>query len=223
MINYSSYNDVWGIKPEISENFNYNNFNNSNQNISNQNISNQNISSQNDLKKIETFKKEETVNLNENNQKTNQENFNELLNDDKFLKELKARLDIKDKKQSSIEKFTNGFDNFIDNMTNYLCSNLRFRFLLSLFIFVLFLISCFYIVVNVIINPNRITKSEFDDTIVTLTQAMTNAANGDSMIAAGDGAEIAAAAAFKHFINKKFITDLNDYVIIPKKLLAPRN
>ena len=162
MINYSSYNDVWGIKPEISENFNYNNFNNSNQNISNQNISNQNISSQNDLKKIETFKKEETVNLNENNQKTNQENFNELLNDDKFLKELKARLDIKDKKQSSIEKFTNGFDNFIDNIND----NLRFR-LLSLFIFVLFLFLFLYCC-KCNYKSKWTTKKYIDDTTTTL-------------------------------------------------------
>lgn len=136
MINYSSYNDAWGIKSQTS------------------NLSNNKL---NDISNIEEFRYEDKkVNNNYSNKKLIKKNncekcnnINDILECDECLLKLKKRLDMIDEKPRSetlIETFTEqvgSFNLFVKNNLKDICNSKRKRQMLLLFLIILFIVSTF--------------------------------------------------------------------------------
>lgn len=119
MINYSSYNDVWGNKPNISENLNNSKKEFKNINIKNENLENKNEESKND--DIDCCKI-----------------INQILKCDECLEKLANKLNLK-KKEDNIDFFT-VVEKF--ELNKFICNN---RNIILIILILLFIFSCFYI------------------------------------------------------------------------------
>lgn len=133
MINYSSYNDVWGISPDIP------------------NKNNDNKVSEN-LKVSEELKVSENFSSSDNCEDTRCQQIEHILNCDKCLKKLKQKLNIENFKETK-ETFGNGvinkfglFNNKVKNILLLFCDNDKKKRLMLLLLISLFIILSFLFV-----------------------------------------------------------------------------
>ena len=142
MINYSSYNDVWGITPNISENKTTNDncnkrvehFTSHQDNDTSSNDTSSNVTSSNDISSCMSI--EHIFKCKKCLKKLKKELLNEQFITEPFYK-------------SSIETFSTKIDRFntsVKNVLLFFCDNKEKKFLLLFFLITLFIILSFYYV-----------------------------------------------------------------------------
>ena len=202
MINYSSYNDAWGIKPQTS-----NLLNDTSNDISND------ISRETNIEEFNyQDKKVNKISINKKLIKKNNcrkcTNVNDILECDECLRKLKNRLNmIDDKPQTTfIETFTNnieGFNFFIRTKLTDLCKNKRRRIIILIVLIIIFIVSTF-----IFIKGRGVKGDGSDADVQVLAEASTEAS-----------AE-ASEASQKYFRN---FNNMENFVLVPKSMVKFNN
>ena len=162
MINYSSYNDVWGITPNISENKTTNDncnkrvehFTSHQDNDTSSNDTSSNHISSNDTSSNVTSSNDTSSNDTSSNHISSCMSIEHIFKCKKCLKKLKKEL-LNEQfitepfYKSSIETFSTKIDRFntsVKNVLLFFCDNKEKKFLLLFFLITLFIILSFYYV-----------------------------------------------------------------------------